>query len=96
MMYYCAKGDEEKFAAEMALRDRHHGKHLPPVSWCMRQWELGHEFLNKCKVRLQAVVVACWCACSSKCELVTHPLRHACVPLSPTLSSAPCSTSSSG
>lgn len=62
MMYYVAKGDETKFLAEFAQRDRHHGAHLPPVKWVLAQWELGQEFWDKCKMGvLQYVVVRLAC-----------------------------------
>ena len=63
MMYYVAKGDETKFLAEFAQRDRHHGAHLPPVKWVLAQWELGQEFWDKCKVRG-------WCVCGSVWQCV--------------------------
>lgn len=51
MIYFCARGNEQAYAVELAKKDPHHGAHLIPLKWCFKPWPLGDVFLFRCKVR---------------------------------------------
>lgn len=53
-------GDEKKLVLRLATMPAYHGHHRPPFC-CLMPWQMGHEFLRRCKAGVFQYVVIRFC-----------------------------------